>query len=61
MSLLRNHIVLMFLYAVATALFFALLWKETRAERIRTFLVIFCSLFFGGIALAWVMFPFPLQ
>lgn len=61
MSLLRNHIVLMFLYAMATGIFFALLWKETRAERIRTFLVIFCSLFFGGIVLAWVMFPFPLR
>jgi hypothetical protein len=61
MSLLRNHIVLMFLYAMATGIFFALLWKETRAERIRTFLVIFGSLFFGGIALAWLMFPFPLR
>jgi hypothetical protein len=61
MSLLRNHIVLMFIYAIATGVFFALLWKETRTERIRTFLVIFCSLFFGGIALAWVMFPFPLR
>ena len=61
MSLLRNHIVLMFLYAVATGLFFALLWKETRAERIRSFLFIFLSLFFGGIALAWAMYPFPLH
>ena len=61
MSLLRNHIVLMFLYAVATGLFFALLWKETRAERIRFFLLVFCSLFLGGIALAWLMYPFPLQ
>lgn len=61
MSLLRNHIVLMFLYAVATGLFFALLWKETRAERIRSFLLIFLSLFFGGIALAWAMYPFPLH
>ncbi len=61
MSLLRNHIVLMFLYAVATGAFFALLWKETRAERIRFFLVVFCSLFLGGIALAWLMYPFPLR
>jgi len=60
-SLLRNHIVLMFLYAVATGLFFALLWKETKAERIRSFLLIFLSLFFGGIALAWAMYPFPLH
>lgn len=61
MSLLRNHIVLMFIYAVATGLFFALLWKETRAERIRSFLLIFFSLFLGGIALAWAMYPFPLK
>ncbi|HEV8433930.1 MAG TPA: hypothetical protein VGR95_10995 [Thermoanaerobaculia bacterium] len=61
MSLLRSHIVLMFIYAVATALFFTLLWKSGRSERLRFFLFVFLSLFFGGIALAWVMFPFPLK
>ena len=61
MSFLRSHLVLMFLYAVATALFFALLWKEERRERIRTFLTIFCALFFGGIALGWLMYPFPVR
>ncbi len=59
MSLLRNHVTLMFLYALATALFFSLLWKHDRAARIRTFLFIFCALFIGGIALGWAMFPFP--
>lgn len=61
MSFLRTHAVLMFLYATAVALFFALLWKHERQERIRTFLVIFCSLFLGGIVLGWLMFPFPLK
>jgi len=61
MSLLRSHIVLMFLYAIATALFFTLLWKSGRSERLRFFFFVFLSLFFGGIALAWVMFPFPLK
>ncbi|HEX7151057.1 MAG TPA: hypothetical protein VF618_06180 [Thermoanaerobaculia bacterium] len=61
MSLLRNHAVLMFLYAIATALFFTLLWKTGRQERIRFFLLVFCSLFFGGLALGWLMFPFPLR
>jgi cytochrome bd-type quinol oxidase subunit 2 len=60
-SLFRSHLVLMFIYAVATALFFTLLWKSGRRERIRFFLFVFLSLFFGGIALAWVMFPFPLR
>jgi hypothetical protein len=60
-SLLRNHVVLMFIYAVAAGVFFSLLWKEERKERIRFFLLVFCSLFFGGIVLGWVMFPFPLR
>jgi uncharacterized membrane protein len=60
-SFLRNHIVLMFLYAAATATFFSLLWKSTRPERIRSFLVIFCALFLGGIVVGWMMFPFPIR
>jgi len=61
MSLLHNHMVLMFFYAATTGAYFALLWKTTREERIRFFLLVFCSLFFGGIALAWLMYPFPLR
>jgi cytochrome bd-type quinol oxidase subunit 2 len=61
MSFLRNHIVLMFLYSVAAALFFALLWRETRREQIRLFLIVFIALFIGGIALGWSMFPFPIR
>ncbi len=61
MSLLRNHIVLMFIYAMATALFFTLLWKEEKRERIRFFATIFVSLFLGGIILGWMMYPFPLR
>ena len=56
---MKTHVVLMFLYAAATALFFALLWKETKRERIRTFLVIFSALFFGAIAVGWLMYPAP--
>lgn len=61
MSVLTSHIALMFVYAVATALFFMLLWKKERNERIRFFLLVFCSLFIGGVALAWIMYPFPLR
>lgn len=53
--------VLMFLYAVAAGVFFSLLWKHERKERIRFFLIVFCALFFGGIVLGWLMFPFPLR
>lgn len=58
---MRNHITLMFIYAVLTALFFALLWRERQDDRIRLFLLIFSSLFLGGIVAGWVMYPFPLR
>ena len=61
MSLLRNHIVLMLLYALATAAFFTLLWKQERRDRIRFFFFVLLSLFFGGIALGWAMYPFPIR
>ena len=61
MSLLRNHLVLMFIYAVATGVYFALLWKQTRRDRILFFAKVFVGLFFGGLALAWAMYYFPLR
>jgi hypothetical protein len=61
MNFLRNHMVLMLIYAAATGAFFALLWKSTRAERIRMFVTIFLALFLGGIAVAWAMYPLPLR
>ena len=61
MSLLTNHITLMFVYAVATGFFFTLLWKEPKEERIKFFFLVFCSLFFGGISLSWLMYPFPIK
>jgi uncharacterized membrane protein len=61
MNPLRNHIVLMFIYAVATGIYFALLWKQTRRDRVIFFAKVFVGLFLGGIALAWVMYPFPLR
>lgn len=59
--ILRDHAALMLVYAACTGAFFSLFWKETRRERVRLFLVIFCALFFGGIALGWAMFAFPLR
>lgn len=59
--ILRHHVLLMFVYAAAAALFFALLWREERRDRIRMFAIIFCSLFFGGIILGWMMFPAPFR
>jgi hypothetical protein len=59
--LLRNHLVLMFIYAAATGLFFALLWKHTKRERIAFFVRVFVGLFLGGLALAWAMYYLPIR
>lgn len=59
--MLRNHMLLMFVYAVCTATFFSLLWKPTRREQIKFFALVFCALFLGGIFFAWIMYPFPLR
>lgn len=61
MSFLRHHVVLMFLYAVATGVFFTFLWKHDHPHRIRFFFLVFLSLFLGGLALGWLMYPFPLK
>lgn len=50
---------LMFVHALILGLFFAFLWKEDRQGRLRLFLQVFLGLFFGGIALAWLMYWFP--
>jgi hypothetical protein len=58
-SILRNHVVLMAVFAILTGAFFALLWKVEMRARLRTFAFISGGLFFGALALAWAMFPFP--
>lgn len=57
--MLRHHAFLMALYATLAAIFFALLWRRETRDRIRLFTIIFLSLFLGGLALGWLMFPFP--
>ena len=64
MSLLRNHLVLMFIYAVATGIYFALLWKTTRPERIRFFLKVFVGLTTGVLLYSYLLLcgrPSPLK
>ncbi len=61
MSFLRSHVMLMFLYAVATGVFFTFLWKEESRDRWKFFMIVFASLFGGGILLAWLMYPFPMK
>jgi cytochrome bd-type quinol oxidase subunit 2 len=54
-----SHFLLMVVYAVIVSLFFALLWRRERRERIVLFLQMFAGMVGGGLVLAWLMYPFP--
>jgi hypothetical protein len=54
-----DHFVIMTIYALLVSAFFALLWRDTRAERLRLFGILVGALVLGGLAVAWLMYPFP--
>lgn len=54
-----DHFVIMTVYALLVSLFFGLLWRSERRERIVLFVKIFAALMLGGLAVAWLMYPFP--
>ena len=54
-----DHFLIMALYAFLVSAFFALLWRQERRERWRLFGLLMASLVVGGLAVAWLMYPFP--
>jgi hypothetical protein len=54
-----DHFLVMVLYALLLSLFFAMLWGSDRPSRWRLFAKIFGALVVGGLAVAWLMYPFP--
>jgi hypothetical protein len=54
-----SHFFLMVLYAFLVSLFFAVLWRRTRREQVILFLQLFLGMVLGGLAVAWLMYPFP--
>ena len=54
-----DHFLIMTVYALLVSAFFSLLWREQRVERWKLFGVLLGSLVLGGLAVAWLMYPFP--
>lgn len=54
-----SHFLLMVTYAALISVFFAVLWRRTLREQAKLFLQLFLGLVGGGLALAWLMYPFP--
>jgi hypothetical protein len=54
-----DHFLIMTIYALLISLFFALLWRNERRERVALFVKLFLALVVGALAVAWLMYPFP--
>jgi len=54
-----DHFLIMTVYAVLVSGFFALLWRESSRDRRRLFAILLAALVGGGLAVAWLMYPFP--
>ena len=50
---------IMTVYAALVSAFFSLLWREGRRERWKLFGLLLACLVLGGLAVAWIMYPFP--
>jgi hypothetical protein len=54
-----SHFLLMVLYSLMVSVFFAVLWRRSRRDQVILFLQLFLGMVLGGLALAWLMYPFP--
>ena len=54
-----DHFLIMLVYALLVSTFFSLLWAGERRARLRLFAKILGALVLGGLAVAWLMYPFP--
>lgn len=54
-----SHFLLMCLYALLLAVFFATLWRRGRREQLVLFVQLFVGMVGGGLLIAWLMYPFP--
>ena len=52
---------IMALHSLLVAAFFAFLTRDRAIGRIKVFLILFVGMMVGAIALAWVMYPYPVQ
>jgi hypothetical protein len=54
-----DHFLIMAVYALLVSAFFALLWRDESRQRLRLFGILIAALLLGGLAVAWLMYPFP--
>jgi hypothetical protein len=58
---MHSHLVLMALFAMFVSLVFSVLAKDTVREQARLGGLMFAGFMLVGLAVAWLMYPFPLR
>ena len=56
---MSSHFLHMLLYALLVSTFFAVLTRHTVRDRVRLGAIIWLAMVGGGLALAYLMYPFP--
>ena len=56
---MKSHFLHMLLYSFLVASFFAMLMRDTPRDRLRMGAIIWLAMVGGGLALAFLMYPFP--
>jgi hypothetical protein len=58
---MHSHLLLMALFALFVSLVFSVLAKDTVREQARLGGLMFVGFMLVGLAVAWLMYPFPLR
>jgi len=56
---LKSHVMNMIVFAACVSLFFAVLYQDSRKDRVRHFVKWFLILVVSALALGWIMYAFP--
>jgi hypothetical protein len=54
-----DHLLLLVWHALLVSVFFAFLWRHSKRERANLGIKTFLIMVLGGLALSWLMYPFP--
>jgi len=57
---MASHVLLMTLFSSFVSLVFAVLMRDEPREQLKFGLKLFAGFLVAGVALGWLMFPFPL-
>jgi hypothetical protein len=58
-NVLQSHFVLMALFAFFVSLVFAVIAKDDPREQLQFGALMFAGFLVSGVALGWIMYPFP--